>query len=905
LDFTRAWTGLRTYRKAIVLVSLGFIIMAICLSVSQLNRQTEIASGSRTISLSNETPTVSLVEIFLKLDDNVEILTHEIDDQVPVIVTVSFLGRPSISSTSAVNASLSWICNGDQNYTIDVRFADTAVAHKFTVTVDYEVTRGDYYVIWLFPVGLVAGSVPVLLGLNSLGSHSVRERDEVTDRTENTLSSIVKRVRNIDYLALFLLVIFLAISLLISVQMLHNDEIGGGRTDNWGYYAWGYVDTCKQVAGLLKQVDLSYDSWHAVQNMSKPVFSIYLEALFLILLPWLDPVTASRLFVQMSAAFASVIVYLLARSMFNRKTGILASLLLFFDPVFLHYTRTAYLEGPFVLFMSLFFLFLYKATLQEEKFVYLAGLALGLAVSTKSAMFFYLLVPLSLIWFLIKDKNMPFSKRRLYNALMMTFKATFVGIIVFFIHWPLLWIDPISKLSFQGMFFGLLGRYGPGFDVPLPELFLGRITQPYPLIQATVYLIYQTTYIELVGFLLGIICLLCLRKHRTRIGFIFCIFLFTLASSSILYRYQHRLVYIIWPYTIISAVGYGSLGNLMGKMLSSEKLSRLKFADIIRGHHRDTRFLYSGFLVFVIVAHLTLVMSVAPYYGLYYNRLFLGGKQPTEVFQIPEPVYGLDKIAAFIQENPGTTRRILTTSAPHIVQSYLPDYTVMKDHVFRFGDDVDNVLILRSLQFEYVIVSESALQLNPNLPLRATLDKYAQLVLAPGEGDIPFAYLYRIPNISWSQTLWRNDLETADDWRSNTNTDSSSFQVTSDGQLSVQLDFSSGYPPSLWFKLSQQLPQATNLNGASLYLATSNSLNSNVTLTLTILNQYGTSTEAVLQSSATRYSPKTVLFVRLSDLKWKGNLTDFSQIAGVQLTFYNSARKTLETVTIEDVALVL
>ena len=147
-----------------------------------------------------------------------------------------------------------------------------------------------------------------------------------------------------------------------------------------------------------------------------------------------------------------------------------------------------------------------------------------------------------------------------------------------------------------------------------------------------------------------------------------------------------------------------------------------------------------------MIGQLVLVNSVSPYYGLYYNTLFIGGKQPTEIFQIPEPVYGLDQIVAYIKENPSLIRKIFTSNAPHIVQSYLPDYQVISN-VFWWRDDANNLLILKSLGVEYVIIGKASLQYTSNIPLKETLDKYAELLLVAQSQGISLAYLYRIPRI--------------------------------------------------------------------------------------------------------------------------------------------------------------
>lgn len=895
-------------RKHVIITFVGALVVFLCLSISQVHTEFVVANEILAVHISGQTPAVSAAKMFLRMDDMIEISTYQIGPEIPIIVSISFLGHPSVSSSPSSGANLNWICNGDQAYAIDIASTNATSAEQTLVFVHYQIKRGIYQAIGLFPIGLVFGGVLILIGLESSQEPetiiAVREDVGQVSLLKRTGIRVFKKSKNVDLPALLVLVIFTAVSLSISVDMIHNDEIGGGMTDNWGYYAWGYVDTANQVADLLAHKDFSYDSWHAVQNMSKPIFGIYLMALFVMLFPRLDPLIASRLVVEISAALACLVTYFMVKRLFDQRAGIIASTLLFFSPVFLQYTRAAYLEGPAILLTSLFFLFLHEASLGVRRYLYLAGFVLGLAISTKSPMLLYSLLSLAFIWFLARPRMKAFG-RYVLDALISTGIICFISLVVFFVQWPVLWINPLSKLAFLGMFFGLLGQYGPGFGVSYPTLFLGTIGRPNALIQILVNLMYQTTYVELFGFMLAIVFLIGIvgqTKTSRSLWLVVSIFVLTLIGSTVLYQYQHHLIYLIWPYAIMSGVGYAHLATFVESKLSSVS-HRSTLAGLLNSLAKRRTLLSSLLLTLIGISQMGLVTSSAPYYGLYYNSVFLYGRQPTQVFQIPEPVYGLDQVSDYLKQHPSSTGKILTTNSPHTVQTYFPEYTIKKEHVFPWADDSQNMLILRSLGFEYVIVGESAIQVYPSLPLKRTLDKYGQLVMVAKSGDITLAYLYHIPEISWTETLWQNTLQNAYSWHSTTNTDFSSFLVTPEGQIVINANFTSGYPPSLAVKLYQVLPHPIDLSGSSLYSVLQSSTLGDVTITVSLVDQYGAGGEAILKPPFTNFAEETVVFSSTSDLQWK-ELPDFTKIVRIELNFYNAKGRTAEVVKVKRIAFV-
>jgi len=888
---------MRIIHKQIIIAIVGVCVLLATLSISQISDDAIVLAERATVAVCSEQPLASVASIFLKLDDKIEIFADQNDTAIPTSISVSFLGRPSVSSAVSANPQLDWVCNGDQEYTIYVRCADLSDSQVVNFTVDYTVIRGQYTLIWLFPAGLIIGCVLLLCALEfrrvflNVKSQSLSPKALSADvfRESVLKNNFVKKLKTIDFYALLLFLVLVTASLFLNSSMLHNDEIGGGKNDNWGYYAWGYVDTNNQIADLIKDFDFSYDSWHSLQTMNKPPFANYCMALFVIIFPHLDPLIASRLFVQLAAAVTPVIVYFLVKNIFNRKSGIIAAFLLFFNPIYLQYTRASYLDGFMLLVLSLFLLMLYKTSVTSARhmYSYLTGLSLGLVISTKSFLFLYLLIPLVFIWLLFMS---PKGTVTVKTAIVASFKICFVAVVVFFLLWPAVWVNPLLKLVFQGAFFGLFGTYGPLFSVTYSTLFLGNIVSPSPMIHALTLLFYQTTYIELLGFILGIVYLLHKIKSKTTLAIL--VFLgLNLLGLAFFYSYQHHLLYVIMPFAIIAGIGYGYVVNSFKHKL---KPKLLKVPD---------KLLNLGLLL-IVGCQIFLIIHTSPYYGLYYNNAFLGGKRPIDVFEVPEPVYGLDQVAEYIRANPPSSNTILTTNSPHILQTYLPDYVIKSTYGFSFDDNyAKNLVILRSLGIEYVVIGVSTLQINPNLDLKIMLDEIAKLYVCEDDG-LPLAYLYRIPPISWNSTLWENSIQTSNAWHINSNAESCSFNILSEGQLEINLNLNSSYPPSLWFKLYQLFSTSLDLSDASLYLVSSCSANSNVTISITLMDQDSNYVETVLRRCNIIDTEVTVAFTKIVDLNLKKDkCIDFSKITRVDLTFYN-AGKISETVTIQNFAFV-
>lgn len=142
----------------------------------------------------------------------------------------------------------------------------------------------------------------------------------------------------------------------------------------------------------------------SLEDGKQPLF-IWLAAIFQGLIK--DPLVATRL-VSVLAGLGSIVgIYLLSRELFSEKIAKLSSILYLILPFTLLYDRLGIFDSlltMFVIFSAYFSIRLVKNPSLENSL--LTGIAIGLAVITKSSGFIFLyLLPVPLVLFNIKQKN--------------------------------------------------------------------------------------------------------------------------------------------------------------------------------------------------------------------------------------------------------------------------------------------------------------------------------------------------------------------------------------------------------------------------------------------------------------------------------------------------------------------
>ncbi len=376
--------------------------------------------------------------------------------------------------------------------------------------------------------------------------------------------------------------------------------------------------------------------WLDVKGVSLQDFAVGLS------LHPLDPglLPALRLPFAFITALSVLGVYGLTRRLFDEKTALLSAILLALDPFYLAYSRLIVLDAFMAIFMFLallsFLIFLQKE--RSGLYLLLSALAGGLAIATRSPAF--ILIPVLVVISLLHlaSSGGRWRGRVLPLALAL---AGWVGLagLVFCLSWPAMWVDPIGSftvvvrqvnesLVFKGstrspyfnFFMGVTG------DVPGP-LF-------YPVV-----LLFHATPLTLLGATLALPLLF--KKEvagQRRLAILYLllyslIYMFLMAMGTL---QADRLLSPLFPVIdLLTALALCHFGPMV--------FSRLRLA------WWPTTLIVAAFLQagFSLPHH--------PYYLSYYNPLVGGGQQAPR-FLLVGWGEGLDRVAAYLNAQPGEIR---------------------------------------------------------------------------------------------------------------------------------------------------------------------------------------------------------------------------------------------------------
>ena len=280
-----------------------------------------------------------------------------------------------------------------------------------------------------------------------------------------------KRYRNMFFIisgVLIMLRIFF-----ISNTLLIDDE---------AYYAmyarhlsWGYIDHGPIIAYLIRLFTI----------FGENSFTVRLGALTLLII-------------------LTIFLYRFGKTYFNEATGIIMSLGISANMLFHTNAVVITPDAPLAFFTIMTIIYYYKAYFIDAKYLWAAGLLLGLAVLSKVSALFPA-VGIILFPFLVQNKRHFLSDIRFYGSLV-TALLVFTPFIIWnlqndlaFVHYQGSHITGSGSWSdFSGLWLGLLVTIGPVFfyySVIKPFLFLKRLLSISPeLTYFTIVTIVPATY---------------------------------------------------------------------------------------------------------------------------------------------------------------------------------------------------------------------------------------------------------------------------------------------------------------------------------------------------------------------------------------------------------------------------
>jgi hypothetical protein len=166
----------------------------------------------------------------------------------------------------------------------------------------------------------------------------------------------------------------------------------------------------------------------------------------------LDLLHTSRLFVALAITISMSIAYLYTRRITGLLPAFIGFLLAAFDPFFLGLTRLLHLDGLLsaLMVLSLVSFIAYFETKRLSALV-ISGLAAGLCWLTKSPGF-VLGVAIFIITLLrsgagLRTKGEVSLVKYMWNSLYPLAAWAGIGVLVYFIFWPAMWVNPLETLT--------------------------------------------------------------------------------------------------------------------------------------------------------------------------------------------------------------------------------------------------------------------------------------------------------------------------------------------------------------------------------------------------------------------------------------------------------------------------
>lgn len=277
-----------------------------------------------------------------------------------------------------------------------------------------------------------------------------------------------------------------------------------------------------------------------------------------------DPLIAGRMVSVISGAFACVGIYVVAKTLFSKRVGILSSLLYIISPFTLVYDRLALMDSLLGMF-GIWSMYLTVQLVKKLRLDYslLLGITAGLGALTKSsALFFIFNVPLALLLF-------PFKKKENAKSLVKFFALSLLSGILFQFIYNILRLSPWFYLIRQKNYSFILTAnefLKSPFSIFIPNLhglipwIAGYVTVPIALC-------------IIIGIGLGV------YKRERNILYLFLWFaipfLFLSAFGRVIF--PRFLLFMVYPLFVIGAYSL----NYILKLLPDKKSIRLGFLALI------------------------------------------------------------------------------------------------------------------------------------------------------------------------------------------------------------------------------------------------------------------------------------------------------------------------------------
>ena len=196
----------------------GFALLILTLYISQIKDQTIL---SDTHNVTFEKPgSVDVTTLHLFPGDEISIQTSNND--LTAIVSIYRHSTKIASSGASQSVDLSWVCWDEDDYTFTLQLSNAG-----DVEIAHTVTRSFYHHPWVFTLGVViSGSIVI----SSMGNNEPKTKLGNLFNVKSTYHQLFDQLRRTETLILLLLfMVFLVTRISLNIDLVHNDEIGGGK----------------------------------------------------------------------------------------------------------------------------------------------------------------------------------------------------------------------------------------------------------------------------------------------------------------------------------------------------------------------------------------------------------------------------------------------------------------------------------------------------------------------------------------------------------------------------------------------------------------------------------------------------------------------------------------------------
>jgi hypothetical protein len=364
----------------------------------------------------------------------------------------------------------------------------------------------------------------------------------------------------------------------------------------------------------------------------------------------LDLIIAGRTFMVIAIVIILMAAFLCAIPLLGFWPAMIGFLLIAFDPFHIAHSRLLHQDGISssltLLSLLAFLTYLYRGL--STRFLVLSSIAAGLAWLTKSPMLF--LIPFLVLLVLIELIRMQRSSRRPEPSSLRWAAQTLllwggVGLVVFVLFWPAMWVDPIFTLR---RMVGAMLSYAVTGHTEAPLFFNGRIYTGDPGMSFyPITYLWRTTPIVLFGLVIAGIGL---TSHRSKfielsqripvqVLLLFAA-LFSLFMTLGAKKFDRYLLPIYLPLDLVAGIGLVSTANWIRQHWTQASLARASAPAL---------------LSVAILAQAASTISSYPYYLSYYNPLLGGTTQAPKVMMIGWGE-GLDQAARFLNDHSSVNR---------------------------------------------------------------------------------------------------------------------------------------------------------------------------------------------------------------------------------------------------------